>query len=164
MKISEYLYFSTGLCCIVFGENRNSLNIQNGGPKFSKFAYLSKISQFCSDFKTKYIFVISMTVLFRKYTFLCVWASTSGLKILLSVYTKTSISLDLTNRFWWNFIFKMMRIFSMVLSKNMTSRDTDDVIPGKIRYLTRTAKSGVNVIGFLSKFQNIFFLVRIAAV
>ena len=62
MKISEYLYFSTGLCCIVFGENRNSLNIQNGGPKFSKFAYLSEISQFCSDFKTKYIFVINMII------------------------------------------------------------------------------------------------------
>ena len=37
----------------------------------------------------------------------------------------------------------------MVLSKNMTSRDTDDVILGKIRYLTRNAKTGVNVIGFL---------------
>ena len=46
----------------------------------------------------------------------------------------------------------------------MTSRDTDDVIPGKIGYLTRTAKSGVNIIGFLSKFQNIFILVRVVAV
>ena len=36
MKISEYLYSSTDRCCIVFGENRNSLNIQNGGPKFVK--------------------------------------------------------------------------------------------------------------------------------
>ena len=62
MKISEYLYFSTGLCCIVFGENHNSLNIHNGGPKFSKFAYLSEISQFCSDFKTKYIFVVNMII------------------------------------------------------------------------------------------------------
>ena len=42
-----------------------------------------------------------------------------------------------------------MCIFSMVLRKNMTSRDTDDVIPGKIGYLTRNAKSGVNNIGFL---------------
>ena len=33
MKISEYLHFSTGRCCIVFEENRNSLNIQNGGLK-----------------------------------------------------------------------------------------------------------------------------------
>ena len=41
MKISEYLIFSMGLCCIVFGENRNSLSIQNGGPKFAKFAYFS---------------------------------------------------------------------------------------------------------------------------
>ena len=62
IKISEYLFFSTGRCCIVFGENRDSLIIQNGGPKFSKFAYLSKISQFCSDFKTKCIFVISKIV------------------------------------------------------------------------------------------------------
>ena len=37
----------------------------------------------------------------------------------------------------------------MVLMKNMTSLDTDDVIPGKIGYLTRNAKTGVNVIGFL---------------
>ena len=42
-----------------------------------------------------------------------------------------------------------MRIFSMVLTKNMTSRDTDDVIPGKISDLTHTARSGVNIIGFL---------------
>ena len=52
----------------------------------------------------------------------------------------------------------------MVLGKNMTSRDTDDVIPGKIGYLTRNAKSGVNIIGFQLKFQNILFLVRVAAV
>ena len=37
----------------------------------------------------------------------------------------------------------------MVSRKNMMSRDTDDVIPGKIGYLTRTAKSGVNIVGFL---------------
>ena len=52
----------------------------------------------------------------------------------------------------------------MVLRKKMTSYDTDDVIPGKIRYLTRTTKSGVNIIGFLSKFQNIFILVWVVAV
>ena len=40
----------------------------------------------------------------------------------------------------------------------MTSCDTDDVIPGKISDLTRTAKSGVNTIGFLSKFKNILNL------
>ena len=44
-----------------------------------------------------------------------------------------------------------MRIFSMVLRKNMTSRDTDDVIQGKIIYLTRNAKSGVNTFGFFIK-------------
>ena len=37
----------------------------------------------------------------------------------------------------------------MVLRKSMKSRDTDDVIPGKIGYLTRNAKTGVNNIGFL---------------
>ena len=52
----------------------------------------------------------------------------------------------------------------MVLSKNMTSRDTDDVILGKIGDLTRTAKSVVNTIGFLSKFQKISILVRVVAV
>ena len=52
----------------------------------------------------------------------------------------------------------------MVLREKMTSCDTDDVIPGKIRYLMRTAKSGVNSIGFLSKFQKIFILGRIVAV
>ena len=80
IKISENLYFKTGRCCIVFDENRNSLKIQNGGPKFSKFAYFSKISQFCFDFKTKYIFVISVTAWFPKYIFLCVLVSTFGLK------------------------------------------------------------------------------------
>ena len=57
-----------------------------------------------------------------------------------------------------------MRIFSMGLSKNMTSRDTDDVIPGKINDLTRNAKSGVYVNQFLSKFQIILILVRVVAV
>ena len=52
----------------------------------------------------------------------------------------------------------------MVLLKNMTSCDTDDVIPGKIIDLTRTAKSGVNIIGFLSKVQNILDLVRVFGV
>ena len=49
----------------------------------------------------------------------------------------------------------------MVLWKNMTSCDTDDVILGKITDLTRTAKSGVNINEFLSKFQNVFSLVRL---
>ena len=52
----------------------------------------------------------------------------------------------------------------MALREKMTSCDTDDVIPGKIRYLTRTTKSGVNIIGFLSKFQNMLFLVWVVAV
>ena len=52
----------------------------------------------------------------------------------------------------------------MVLRKNITSRDTDDVIPGKFGYLTRNTKSGVNNIGFLRKFHNIFILVRFVAV
>ena len=80
IKISENLYFRTGRCCIVFGKNRNSLNIQNGGPNFSKFAYFSKISQFYFDSKTKYIFVINMIVWFQKDLFLCVLVSTSGWK------------------------------------------------------------------------------------
>ena len=36
----------------------------------------------------------------------------------------------------------------MVLLKNMTSRDTDDVKPGKISALMRTVKSGVKIIGY----------------
>ena len=52
----------------------------------------------------------------------------------------------------------------MVLRKNMKSRDTDDVKPGKIGYLTRTAKSGVNNIVFLSKLQKILVLGRIVVV
>ena len=42
-----------------------------------------------------------------------------------------------------------MRISSMVLRENMTSRDTDDVTTGKINDLMRTAKLAVNIIGFL---------------
>ena len=52
----------------------------------------------------------------------------------------------------------------MVLLKKMMSCDTDDVIQGKFRYLTRTAKSEVNTIGFLSTFQKIFILGRVVAV
>ena len=48
--------------------------------------------------------------------------------------------------------------------EKMTSYDTDDVIPGKIGYLTRTAKSVVNINGFSSKFQKVFILVQVAAV
>ena len=44
IKSLEYLCFSTSLWCIVFGENRNTLSIQDGGLKFAKFAYFSKIS------------------------------------------------------------------------------------------------------------------------
>ena len=34
--MSEYLNFGTVRCFIVFGENRNSINIRNGGPIFTK--------------------------------------------------------------------------------------------------------------------------------
>ena len=37
-------FFSTSRCCIVFEENRNSLNIQNGGPKFAKLSCFWKMS------------------------------------------------------------------------------------------------------------------------
>ena len=57
-----------------------------------------------------------------------------------------------------------MRIFLWFYGKNMTLRDTDDVILGKISNLTRTAQSGVNLNGFLSKLQSIFILVLVVAV
>ena len=44
IKILGYLKFIMGRCCSVFRENRNSLNIQNCGRKFAKFAYFCKIS------------------------------------------------------------------------------------------------------------------------
>ena len=46
----------------------------------------------------------------------------------------------------------------------MTSYATDDVMQGKIYDLTRTAKSYVNIIGFLSIFLKILYLVRVVAV
>ena len=46
----------------------------------------------------------------------------------------------------------------------MTSCDTDDVITGKISDLTRTAKSVLNNIGFLSKLQKILISVRVVAI
>ena len=55
-KLPENLIFGTGCCCIAFGKNRKSFSI----------AYFSDMSQFCSHFKTKYIFVISMIVWFQK--------------------------------------------------------------------------------------------------
>ena len=83
IKVSEYIYFSTGRSCLVFGENRKSLSIQNGGPKFAKFWYLWQISQFRPDFKTKYIFHNQHDCLITK--IVCVLLSTPGLRILLSV-------------------------------------------------------------------------------
>ena len=52
----------------------------------------------------------------------------------------------------------------MILWEKITSCDTDDVIQGQFRDLTHTAKSGVNIIGLSSKFQNILILVRVVAV
>ena len=75
-----------------------------------------------------------------------------------------SLSVDLTNRFRLYFILTNMRISLNVLWKNMTSCNTDDLIPGKHSNLTRTAKSGVNIIRFLSKFQNIIILGQVVAV
>ena len=71
IKNSEYLYLSWSRCCTVFNKNCNSFSIQIGRPKFPKFSYFSKISQFYSDFKRKYIFIISMIVWLRKIHFLC---------------------------------------------------------------------------------------------
>ena len=57
-----------------------------------------------------------------------------------------------------------MKTFSNVWKKNMMSFDIDDVLRGKISDLTRNTKSGVNNNRFLSTFQNILILVRVAAV
>ena len=40
----------------------------------------------------------------------------------------------------------------MILGKIMKLHDTDDVKPGNICDHTRIAKTGVNILGFLSKF------------
>ena len=39
IEMFEYVNFGTSRCYIVFGENCNSLNTRNSGPKFAKFAY-----------------------------------------------------------------------------------------------------------------------------
>ena len=46
----------------------------------------------------------------------------------------------------------------------MTSKDTDDVIGGKVDDLTRDTKTGVNINRFLSNFYNILVLVQVVAV
>ena len=48
--------------------------------------------------------------------------------------------------------------------ENMTSCNTDDVIPGTMSDLRRTAKSGLNIIEFLFQFQNIFIQIWVVAV
>ena len=70
MFIKPLEYFGTGRCCIVFGENRNLLNIQIGRSKFA-------------NFKAKYIFVITMTVYIKKGYKFCVYTRmfTPDLKI-----------------------------------------------------------------------------------
>ena len=45
MKNQKYLYFSTDICCLYFGENRKSLNIQNGWSEFAQYA------NFCKNFQ-----------------------------------------------------------------------------------------------------------------
>ena len=52
----------------------------------------------------------------------------------------------------------------MFYGKNMTSNDTDDVLLGKINYLKRNAKSGVNINRFVSKFHFVFILGQVVAV
>ena len=45
-----------------FVENPLSLNIQNGGPQFEKISTFDEKSKFFSNLKSKYEFVISITV------------------------------------------------------------------------------------------------------
>ena len=72
IKTLEYLSFSTVHCCTVFEENCNLLSIQSGGPKFTKFAYVCQISQFCSDLKKKTTTCHQIDRLIPKiYIFLC---------------------------------------------------------------------------------------------
>ena len=73
--------------------------------------FFCEMCQFRSDLKTKYISVISMAVWFQNTYFLCVWVSITVLKNPLPVRTKTSMSLDLTNRYRWNSMFKIIEIY-----------------------------------------------------
>ena len=73
--------------CLFFWENHNSLSIQNGEPKFAKFAYFCEISQFCFDLQTKVFFCCNQhdRLIPNMYTFVCLSVhfrfkkSTSGL-------------------------------------------------------------------------------------
>ena len=72
--------------------------------------------------------------------------------------TSTSISLDLTNWFNWNFTFKIMKISSNVVWQNMTSYDADDVLWGNFDDLTRNANTSVSIYWFYkTKNQKTFF-------
>ena len=111
------------------------LRIQNGGPKFANFLYFCEISQFCSELRTKYNFVISMSTWLKKKFWVSV--STSGLRNLLPLETKTSISLDQRNHFLLNFIFKVIKVHSNVLLKKMILMTPKE---GKLTILRVTQK------------------------
>ena len=85
IKISEYLNFGTCRCCIVFGENLYSLDIQNGGPKFKYLHIFAKFLNFAPIIKQN-IFLWSAWSSDSKNTFFCVLECPLPVwKILLSV-------------------------------------------------------------------------------
>ena len=63
IKISKHLYFCMDRCSIVFGENRNLLNIKNSGPKLAKFACFLQNYSILLRFEKMY-FLISVNVCF----------------------------------------------------------------------------------------------------
>ena len=85
--------------------------------------------------------------------FLRVWVSFSGIKKSLSVYTKTSISLDLINWLKWNSKFQNMRTTSNFLLQNMASNDIYDVIWANSSDLRSNEKPSVNICWFYQSFR-----------
>ena len=130
-------------CFTVFRESCNSWNIQKCRQKFEKMAYFCKISQFCFDFfffffsfakkkqslwfENKIIFCNQHERFIPRIHFLCLSVH-FRFKSLLLIKTKTSIPLDISNRFQWNFIIKVMRTPSYVLWQKWTTRGTGDFI------------------------------------
>ena len=106
-----------------------------------------------------------MTVLFQKEYDFRVFECPFPLYKSTSDLNEMSISLDFSYKQLISTYFHTSgyeNIF-IILRQNMMSHDTDDVIRRNVDDLPCNAKTSMNIHQFLSKFYNIFALVRIVA-
>ena len=119
IKILEYLNFGRKRCCIVFLRKSQIIKYSKWRTKICKIC-LFLITNVLPLFENKLYFCNKRDRLTPKMYNHVRLSVNFKFKNLLPVSTKTSISIDLTDWFWWNVILRVMRKYSNVLWKNMT--------------------------------------------